>query len=76
LFLPSAMVEAEMAGGSSFARLGFLKVRVRTRLTTDGGKSVLAAYKARDERRDISQDRSASLAHPIFKLSASQFREI
>jgi hypothetical protein len=47
LFSPSAMVDADMASSdaSRYARLGtgFLKVRVRTRLTTDGGKSVLAA---------------------------------
>ncbi|OBT88914.1 hypothetical protein VE02_01898 [Pseudogymnoascus sp. 03VT05] len=46
LFSPSAMVGVDAAGGGGrYARLGagFLKVRVRSRLTTDGGKSVLAA---------------------------------
>jgi hypothetical protein len=47
MFSPSAMVGADVASGdnSKYAKLGtgFLKVRVRTRLTTDGGKSVLAA---------------------------------
>ncbi|OBT40293.1 hypothetical protein VE00_09627 [Pseudogymnoascus sp. WSF 3629] len=47
IFSPSAMIVADVASGgtSGYFRLGtgFLKVRVRTRLTTDGGKSVLAA---------------------------------
>ena len=47
IFSPSAMIDANVASGgiSEYVRLGkgFLKVRVRTRLTTDGGKSVLAA---------------------------------
>ena len=47
IFSPSAMIDADVASGgtSEYVRLGtgFLKVRVRTRLTTDGGKSVLAA---------------------------------
>lgn len=43
LFSPSAMVEAS-GTRSDYTRLGGkrLKVRVRARLTTDGGKSVLA----------------------------------
>lgn len=47
LFSPSAIIGVDMASGesSNYARLGtgFLKVRVRMRLTTDGGRSVLAA---------------------------------
>lgn len=47
IFSPSAMIDADVASGGSsgYVRLGtgFLKVRVRMRLTTDGGKSVLAA---------------------------------
>lgn len=47
MFSPSAMVDADMTddGTPKYFRLGtgFLKVRVRTRLTTDGGKSILAA---------------------------------
>lgn len=46
LFSPSAMVGVDVGGGGgSYVRLagGFLKVRVRSRLTTDGGKSKLAA---------------------------------
>ena len=47
IFSPSAMIDADVANGgiSEYVRLGtgFLKVRVRTRLTADGGKSVLAA---------------------------------
>lgn len=47
IFSPSAMIDADVVSGgtSEYVRLGtgFLKVRVRTRLTTDGGKSVLAA---------------------------------
>ncbi|KFZ17385.1 hypothetical protein V501_01751 [Pseudogymnoascus sp. VKM F-4519 (FW-2642)] len=46
LFSPSAMVGVDAASVSGrYARLGpgFLKVRVRSRLTIDGGKSVLAA---------------------------------
>lgn len=46
LFSPSAMVGVDVtSGGGGYTRLGagFLKVRVRSRLTTDGGKSVLAA---------------------------------
>lgn len=47
VFSPSAMVGVGVAssGGSRYIKLGagFLKVRVRARLTTDGGKSVLAA---------------------------------
>ena len=46
LFSPSAMVGVDVAtGGSRYARLGagFLKVRVRSRLTTDGGRSNMAA---------------------------------
>ena len=44
LFSPSAMIDVEGDGLSGFTRLGmeFLRVRVRTRLTTDGGKSVMA----------------------------------
>lgn len=45
LFSPSAMVGVDVGGGGgSYGRLagGFLKVRVRSRLTTDGGKSKLA----------------------------------
>lgn len=44
LFSPSAMIGVEGGGNLGFTRLGmgFLKVRVRTRLTTDGGKSVMA----------------------------------
>jgi hypothetical protein len=44
LFSPSAMIGVEGDGNLGFTRLGmgFLKVRVRTRLTTDGGKSVMA----------------------------------
>ena len=45
LFSPSAMINVEGGGIPVFARLGmdFLKVRVRTRITTDGGKSVMAS---------------------------------
>lgn len=47
IFSPSAMIDVDVAsdGTWEYVRLntGFLKVRVRTRLTTDGGKSVLAA---------------------------------
>ncbi|KFY83986.1 hypothetical protein V500_09690 [Pseudogymnoascus sp. VKM F-4518 (FW-2643)] len=46
LFSPSAMVGVDVASnGGWYARLGagVLKVRVRSRLTTDGGKSILAA---------------------------------
>ena len=46
VFSPSAMVGVDVAssGGSRYIKLGagVLKVRVRSRLTTDGGKSVLA----------------------------------
>ncbi|OBT69558.1 hypothetical protein VE03_00820 [Pseudogymnoascus sp. 23342-1-I1] len=46
VFSPSAMVGVGVAssGGSRYIKLGagYLKVRVRGRLTTDGGKSVLA----------------------------------
>lgn len=46
VFSPSAVVGVDVASGSGrYARLGagFLKVRVRSRLTDDGGKSNLAA---------------------------------
>lgn len=46
LFSPSAMVGVDVTSdGGRYTRLGagFLKVRVRSRLTTDGGKSILAA---------------------------------
>lgn len=46
IFSPSAMIDAILVNGDTveYAKLGtgFLKARVRTRLTTDGGKSVLA----------------------------------
>ena len=44
LFSPSAMVDVKSDGALGYVRLGmgFLKVRVRTRTTTDGGKSVMA----------------------------------
>ncbi|KFY68290.1 hypothetical protein V496_01210 [Pseudogymnoascus sp. VKM F-4515 (FW-2607)] len=47
VFSPSAMVGVGVtsSGGSRYIKLGagFLKVRVRARLTTDGGRSILAA---------------------------------
>ena len=47
LFAPTAMVglDADNEGALALRRLaaGFLKIRIRTRLTTDGGKSVMAA---------------------------------
>ncbi|KFY41329.1 hypothetical protein V494_03067 [Pseudogymnoascus sp. VKM F-4513 (FW-928)] len=46
LFSPSAMLGVDVAsGGGRYARLGagFVKVRVRSRLTDDGGKTNLAA---------------------------------
>ncbi|KFY26164.1 hypothetical protein V491_01432 [Pseudogymnoascus sp. VKM F-3775] len=47
IFSPSAMIDVDVAsdGTWEYVKLntGFLKVRVRTRPTTDGGKSVLAA---------------------------------
>ena len=49
LFSPSAMLEtidrAETKGGRHAAKLGmgYVKIRVRKRLTTDGGRSILAA---------------------------------
>ncbi|KAM0126316.1 hypothetical protein ACHAO1_010128 [Botrytis cinerea] len=47
LFSPSAMIDAEVDcnGTVALRRLGdsFLKIRIRMRLTTDGGKSVIAA---------------------------------
>ena len=44
LFSPSAMTNVEGDGTWGFTRLGmaFLKIRVRKRVTTDGGKSVMA----------------------------------
>lgn len=46
LFAPSAIVGLETAedGSRGLKRLGagFLKIKVRSRLTTDGGKSVMA----------------------------------
>lgn len=48
LFSPSAMINAEVGsdGKVVLKRLGdgFLKIRVRMRLTIDGGKSVVATY--------------------------------
>ena len=43
LFAPSAMVDGD--GGEGTKRLGteYLKIRVRSRITTDGGKGKLAA---------------------------------
>lgn len=44
LFSPSAVVGVDGLGKKGLRRLGatFLKIRVRSRLTTDGGKSVMA----------------------------------
>ena len=45
LFAPSAIVKQELIDGKFVtAKLGagFLKIRVRNRLTTDGGQSVMA----------------------------------
>jgi hypothetical protein len=44
LFSPSALIDVAGSDVSGFKRLGisFLKIRLRTRLTADGGKSVMA----------------------------------